>query len=132
LALVEKVMSIFQKFIAVLAVLTVTACATPTEVRSESPKFSIENGKDAKIVAACISDKLMKYHRLGNTITTRITAGGYVVQYDGAGPLGRHTGMVLEVIEIENGKSKSIGHFPWDMFGSFVEDAEAATRDCSK
>jgi hypothetical protein len=125
-------MSIFQKSVAVLTVLVATACATPTQVKSELPKFSIENSKDAKTVAACISDKLMKYHRLGNTITTRMTTGGYIVQYDGAGPLGSHTGMVLEVIETENGKSKSVGHFPWDMFGSFVEDAEAAARDCSK
>ncbi|MBP6189331.1 MAG: hypothetical protein KA435_10400 [Azonexus sp.] len=114
--------------------LVAAACSTtPTQVKSESPKFSIESSKDTKTIAACITDRMVaKYHRLGNTVTSRMTTGGYVVQYDYVSPMGGSTGMVLEVIEAANGKSKSTGYFTSGIRGYFVEDAEAATRDCSK
>lgn len=131
-------MCMSQKRAAAVAVATIAAlisvgCATPTEIKSEAPKFVIESNRDAKTTAACITDKMVaKYHRLGNTVTSRVTQGGYVVQYDYVSPFGGATGMVIDVLDAPNGKARSSAHFDSGIRSYFLQDAEDATRECSK
>lgn len=79
----------------VLCVLTLIGCATPAELRQQTPVLDLKSSKTSKAVAICISDKWEGMGAFGGALTVnmRLTNTGYVVSL----PLNGQTGMLVDV-----------------------------------
>lgn len=63
-----------------LAAVTITACATPTDLRTRTPDLDLVSSKSAKHVAVCIAETWEGNSPLGTTpVTMRESMSGYVV-----------------------------------------------------
>ena len=64
--------------IAALAI-AMTGCATPTQLRSQSPDFSTSSSKDANTVASCIAEQWEATPMNELSISVRPIKGGHSV-----------------------------------------------------
>ena len=118
---------------AILGTTILTACSTPGDLKAQRPSFVFDSVRDSKATAGCIADDLSeKYHRLGNTVSSRVTSNGYVVQYDPVSPFGKMTAMLIEVTDLPNGKSRVTGYLDSGLRSYAMADAENAASRCSK
>lgn len=117
----------------VIAAAFLAGCSTAGDLKATKPAFIVDSKNDSRTTAGCIAEKLAaKYHRLGNTVITRLMSNGHVVQYDGVSPFGTSTGMLIEVTDMPGNASKVTGYFVWDIREYARADAEDAARTCAK
>lgn len=105
-------------FLATLIGLLV-GCATPAELRQQTPALDLKSMKSSKTVAVCISDKWEGMGAFGGaiTVTMRITKSGYVVSL----PINGQTGMLVDVDDVGTGSRTRYYKGLVLAEGSFVE-----------
>lgn len=84
--------------------LLITACATPADLRKQTPDAIFKSAKNAKVVSVCIGDKWAESN-LGAYLRVRPTAFGYslTVTYEQSG----QTLLIADVLEQPDGKSET-------------------------
>lgn len=108
----------------VLCVLTLIGCATPAELRQQTPVLDLKSSKTSKTVAVCISDKWEGMGAFGGAITVnmRLTKTGYVVSL----PINGQTGMLVDIDDAGTGSATKYYKGLVLLEGSFVD----AIKDC--
>lgn len=103
---------------------TLLSCATPAELRQQTPALDLKSNKSSKVVAICISDKWEGLGAFGGAITVnmRLTKTGYVVSL----PINGQTGMLVDIDDAGTGSATKYYKGLVLLEGSFVD----AIKDC--
>ena len=102
-----------------LTALFLFGCATPDELRQQTPLLDLKSAKSSKSVAICISDKWEGLGAFGGAITVnmRITKTGYVVSL----PINGQTGMLVDIDDMGTGSTTKYYKGLVLLEGNFVE-----------
>lgn len=105
-------------------VIALFGCATPAELRQQTPVLDLKSNKSSKAVAICISDKWEGMGAFGGALTVnmRLTNTGYVVSL----PLNGQTGMLVDIDNAGTGSTtKYYKGLVW-----LEGELEKAIKDC--
>jgi len=101
-----------------------TACATPEQMRQQTPFLSLKSSKSAKDVAICISSKWenLGIFRMSVPVNMRPTETGYVISIS-------FTPTTDYLIDVTNTASGSQSKY-YKRVNSYGESFDNAVKDC--
>lgn len=84
-------------------VLLLFGCATPANMRLESPALELSSFKPAKSVSVCIAERWENLGVLGTTVPVNVrpSESGYVLSWQN--DVTKHTALLVDVNETETG-----------------------------
>ncbi len=114
--------------LALIPVALMSACSTPGDLKARAPLMTEASSKNPQTLAACIGDRLINVDSF-RFMSSRPTAGGYVVMQEENLGWGPNTTFIIEILEAGKGSQVKVVARP-DLRSGPEEKIRSAVKGC--